>query len=696
MIKYINTLRRNLSIYSPSIHNIKSFIIFISFVLFIILINAQSRISEKNHWLENKETFYIDDIPITRSGDPGYYLGSAIDIKKDKGWNEFESKRLFPNQINNRELISTSMLSKLIAFLSKDSSIKEITNAANLLIFISAFVTPLGVLSLFMVIGRPYEGIVASLATCISFSYGMRSTVGYIDTDIFNLFLIYLLFASIYFASKKRQLLKAIIFVAIAGCIAKLFYTWYPKKELIVLSFMSLAFLTFLNFNKIRDIIILNSIYILISGLKIYLRIPFQILDSPYFEFLTKFKESSSIFNYENSFRFIGELQKPSVEAILSIEFSILISIFCVIGLLLWGVTYPKKFIGLAPLSAFIFTNEILGNRAFFFWAPFFFFGGAYLTNFILIQISNKYSPDIKKFNIFLFSTVFLLAFIIYEKKPFAPKISMTLITVDTLKAFYELGSIVEDKNNSVIATPWSYGYQAILYSDIPSLLDGGAPTSPRHYFLNRAFLAPTHEETSKILKYLAAGNVEKIDADIDTFQKLAKDIYDSEDPKVDIYLVLTNQMRLWLHEMSSIAYHDIENDRPIKIDDKMAANALALQNIICDPLDPKTLITNCYDPYMDEDKMEFNLNLGLVDGEPRLKRVVQVDNGKVTSNNEYPDSKGNLVFQIINMPDKTNLYLTHEALYKTTYYQLFHLNNNKSYDLIYDHYPFVKVYKIN
>ena len=48
-------------------------------------------------------------------------------------------------------------------------------------------------------------------------------------------------------------------------------------------------------------------------------------------------------------------------------------------------------------------------------------------------------------------------------------------------------------------------------------------------------------------------------------------------------------------------------------------------------------------------------------------------------------------------MPDKTNLYLTHEALYKTTYNQLFHLNNNtKNYDLVYDHYPYVKIYKID
>ena len=55
----------------------------------------------------------------------------------------------------------------------------------------------------------------------------------------------------------------------------------------------------------------------------------------------------------------------------------------------------------------------------------------------------------------------------------------------------------------------------------------------------------------------------------------------------------------------------------------------LQYMNIICDPLDPKTLITNCYDPYLKKD-IPVNLNLGLIDGEPRLKRVVQVDNGKI------------------------------------------------------------------
>jgi dolichyl-diphosphooligosaccharide--protein glycosyltransferase len=699
MIKYINSLRQNLAFYSPSVKGKKSSVIFFLLVLFIIFINFQSRISEKNYWLENKDTFYIDEIPITRSGDPGYYLGTAIDIKKNKGWNEFESKRVFPTKIGNKELISTPMLSKFIAFLSIDSSLKEISNAANLLILITTILTPICILILFTFIGRPYEGIVASLATGISSQYGLRSSIGYVDTDILNLAFIYLLYASIYFASMRRQLAKAILLVIIAGCIAKLFYAWYPKKELIVLSSMSLAFLTFMNFDKFRDVIILNSIYILVCGIDIFLRVPFQILSSPYFGF-QKFQENPSSFNYENGFRFIGELQKPSIQTLLNLEFNIFISIFCIIGLILWGITYPKKFIGLAPLTAFILTSEILGQRAFMYWAPFFFFGGAYLTNFILIKISDNYTLAFKQFNIFLISTVCLLAFIIYEKKPFSPKLSMTLITVDTLRAFFELGKLVkdEDRDNSVIVTPWSYGYQSILFSELPSILDGGEPTSPRHYFLNKALLSTNQEETSKILKYMAAGNVEKHANEIETFQELAKKIYETEDPNVDIYIVLTNQMRLWLQEMSSIAFYDIENDMPIEFDGNRASDAFSLQNILCDSIDPKTLITNCsWETTEDEDnQIEINLNLGLVEGEPRLKRVVQVDNGKVTLNNEYPNSNGNLVFQIINLPTKTNIYLTHEAVYKTTYNQLFHLNNNENYNLIYDQYPFVKVYKVN
>ena len=98
------------------------------------------------------------------------------------------------------------------------------------------------------------------------------------------------------------------------------------------------------------------------------------------------------------------------------------------------------------------------------------------------------------------------------------------------------------------------------------------------------------------------------------------------------------------------------------------------------------------------EKNIPVNLALGTWDGHPKLKRVIQIENGKVIINQEYENSEGDLVFQIVkNLEDNTsNLYLMHEAVFRSTYNKLFHLNESENYELVYDDYPYVKIYKIN
>jgi hypothetical protein len=50
------------------------------------------------------------------------------------------------------------------------------------------------------------------------------------------------------------------------------------------------------------------------------------------------------------------------------------------------------------------------------------------------------------------------------------------------------MNDLVKEKDESIIVAPWSYGYQSLLYNDIPILIHPGMPTSPRHYFIARAY----------------------------------------------------------------------------------------------------------------------------------------------------------------------------------------------------------------
>jgi hypothetical protein len=259
---------------------------------------------------------------------------------------------------------------------------------------------------------------------------------------------------------------------------------------------------------------------------------------------------------------------------------------------------------------------------------------------------------------------------------------------------------LILDKDNSAIAAPWTYGYQSLLYNDIPVLIHPGSPTSPRHYFISRAFTSFDLEETKKIFNYIVTGNVEKIsEKKLDDFISLSKDLYETKISEKNIYLILTQQQRKWMKSDSATAYWDIENNKPTFFDGKTAFEVFNIMEINCEDLDETTLTTKCAETEMStEMKIPVNLAFGTWNEEPILKRVVQIADGKVEINQEYNESKGQLVFQIVkNLEENTsNLYLMHEAVFKSTYNQLFHLNQSGKYELIYDDYPDVKIYKVN
>ena len=697
MFDNIKNIRKNLILKSPPINNLISILFLSSCLILACIINFQSRYIEKQVWENNKEIFFINETPITRSGDPGFFLGIAKSLKQGLDYTDFTSKRQYPN--GKDRIYGAPLLSKLISYLSKDSSIKSLTDAGNLIVFISALLTPIAIFFLFFVIGRPFEGIVSSFGSGIMTIFFYRSSYGYIDTDILNLFFYYLLFAFIILASKKQKLHLTILFSISAGIIAKLFFNWYPQKELIYMSFISLFFISLINLKNYKKLLLIIIIFIIVAGPSIFYGAFDTVLNNQY---LKLFLSSNASFDNNNLsfngiYQFIQELQKLTIFGTLEAYGALYLILFCLFGLILWGISYPLIFIGLAPLSLFFFLSILLGQRSLFYSAPFFLFGGAYFLNFLTFKILDKSKIVFKTQYIYFISTISLIFFLTYSLKPLNSSVPPTHIMNDILESFVEIKKLSNEDKDSVIATDWSYGYQAMFYSDLPTLIDGGSADSPRHYFMARAIMAPSLEETINTLKYISSGHVEKLnDKGINTFKNLAKDVYNSEKTDQDIYFVLTGIMQKFLHTYAYNAYWDIENNQPIMFDKVTADRILTMNSLSCEKLDPITLKTICFQESFEDRKEEYDLSKGLIDGEPFLKRVVQVKNNKVVIDKEYENSSGNLVFQIINRENETNIYLMHEAVYNSSYNKLLHLNINNGFEMVYNNYPYVKVYKLN
>ena len=668
-----------------------------------VLINFSARVYEKNIWETNPSFFSLDGKPIVRTGDPAFFTNIAMYHKKGIPMTEYQGKLNYPNTPPSYD---APLLSILISHLAKDSSLEEIVKAGNQLILITSIITTIGVFLFFFSFGRPYEGIVASVGTSITSTYLLRSSIGYIDTDILNLFFMYILFAAIYISSKNQPLIKNIIFIIFAGLIGKIFFLWYPKPELIILSFISLFFFTIVNTKDWKKILLNSIIYILLTNPNIYINSVTIILQNPYLSgYLSANIQTIDLvnktsLNFNSIFRFIGEQQAVPFLDLLKLNGSIFLGLLCFAGIILWGAMNPLLFIGFAPLSLFFLLSIVLGQRALFYSLPFMWFGFSYLINFIIFNFLKYKKIEINKYFIYFSTSLFLIIFIIFNSNAFNRDIQRSFISLNIYKAMTSMNDLIADKKNSVMVAPWTYGYQSLLYNDIPVLIHPGVPTSPRHYFIARAFTSFNLEETSKILNYIASGNVEKInEKKLDSFVNLSKDLYATPMTNKDIYIMLTQQQRKWINTDAATAYWDIEKNSPLYFNDTTAFDIFNIMEINCEDLDAINFTTKCAtNENSDEKTIPVDLASGKWDGEPVLKRVVQIADGVVEINQEYENSKGDLVFQIVkNLKDNTsNLYLMHEAVFRSAYNKLFHLNQIENYELVYDDYPYVKIYKVN
>lgn len=689
---------------SPNILDIK--VISSLFILLVISvsINFNSRLQEKNAWDENPSLYGVEGETIVRAGDPALFLNEAMYLKKNIPLKSLYNKLEFPRVYNDSP--KPRLLSLFISYLAKDASIQEISNAGNKLVLISIILTTLSIFFLFFSLGRPFEGIIASTGTGLSNIYFIRSGIGYFDTDILNLFFIYLLFALIYLASRKQIWIKNIIFIILAGLVGKFFFIWYSKPELIIMGFISLLFFTIYITRDVKKIFFNAIIFILLTDPKIYFN-SFSILaNNPYLSaYLYSNIElfdlvNTTTLNFNSIFEYIAETQKLPLIDLFKVENSLLIGFFCFIGLVLWGIANPIIFIGFAPLSFFFLLSIVLGQRALFYSIPFMWFGFAYFINFFTIKMISLRDLKINKNLIFILTSSCLIIFTIFATNSYTKKMTLPIFDLNTHKAMMKMKDIINDKNKSIIVADWSYGYQSLLYNDIPILIHPGMPTSPRHYFISRAFTALNLEETSRILNYVANGNIEKInEKKLDSFVSLSKDLYNSDKSENDIYIMLTQQHRQWMNITGSVAYWDIENNSPHDFEGKNAIEFYHILEISCDDLDLKTFTTKCTDSEISQEKnIPVNLALGTWDESPDLKRVVQIADGKIEINQEYQNSEGNIVFQIVKnlKEDTSNLYIMHDAVFESSYNKLFHLNESEDYELVYDDYPHVKIYKVN
>jgi len=223
------------------------------------------------------------------------------------------------------------------------------------------------------------------------------------------------------------------------------------------------------------------------------------------------------------------------------------------------------------------------------------------------------------------------------------------------------------DPDTALLASWWDYGYASLLLNRVPTLVDGGSQTSPKTYFLARALLAPSQQQTATILRDLTPKNT--------VTQR-------------DIYLVLTDQMMGWMPTISQIAHWDTTTGRPTTVAGNAHGTRLAYARQTCTPIPTMNSIL-CNDQHL-------NLDTGTRHNRTPLAGYTIATGGHSAYQQRF-DTAAYDWMQWHQLADGLVGFEIHKSLYESSYHQLFTLGNVAAgpFEMVFDDFPHMRVFRL-
>ena len=653
-----------------------SLLVIILFAVVATACNSLVRQGQYESWLTKPASTTLNDTVLFSTTDAAYFLKAAEVIKSGETFNEHIKLRHFPNATRHikekpytRGLRDFPLLSVVIAAISPDKSTSNLAAVAHRLILA------------FGATGYWLEACVAAIGGGLSSSYLVRSSAGRIDTDQLNLAFIYLLLGMCVLAARMKYWRHHLVLCIAIGFVSYVFMWWYDRAQLVWLPVISLIWMTALFHRNPFLALAGGALVIIVSGAAI-----FDPFNSAYLQdTITSFG-----FVFPNTYSTITEISSITVTQMFSqMTGSVGMGLLCILGLGIWTIRHPVFGLAFAPIIFFGFLNFVIGNRAIFYSAPAFWFGGAVLITTLCRFIAYKITGEIwqkniqKRASIFATTIAGLMAWVA-SPTDYVPR---STFPPSVIAGFEELGRGSKEKK-AVIATWWDYGYVATLFSGLPTLHDGGSQTSPVTYFFAHSMLESQQPTSVGVLKSLVTGGMAELSRYQTVEQLKFKFDNASSEHSANLYLALTSQMVDWMGSISKIGNWDIEKGEPIYLSKNTDGAQVQYRPLNCK--------FNNYPGLLSCQGVKVDLQRGYLNGKPLLAGWTHTKDGSILRSHNFNHNADHAI-QIVQNSGRLTVYLLHQQLYESTFNKLFFqgLIEHPSITLHYDDYPNTRIYRI-
>ena len=425
-------------------------------IMVAALANYSIRDQQYRVWQSFPEITQMDDMPLFSKADAPYFLYHAETLRQ-----KTDQAGQPPTMAQHREL---PLLSVLLAYMATDSSKAALVRAGHWLNPVLAFLTAVMIALTFGVVGYWFEGAVAALGGGLSFAYLSRSSAGRIDTDQLNLGFFYLMFACAYWVGTVRGRWAMISAAVVMGAVAHLFYWWYPKPELIVMPLVGLIILQLFLYCDVLGAIVAAGLVVLLSDMAMP-----TTFDSGYIRSFN----SLGGFKFPNFLDMISEVQTAKLGEILpAITGTNTVGFVCLLGLAMVSIRHPVVALAYAPLAGFALLNAFIGNRALFYSAPAFWFGGAYLCILAARYVWHSVTVSAQVGRPLYPAVMMLFALLVTAYASSAHRhIPKPSFSVPVVRGFAHLRDLPA---NAMVASWWDYGHLSQFMNRRKVLHGGG------------------------------------------------------------------------------------------------------------------------------------------------------------------------------------------------------------------------------
>lgn len=659
-------------------------LIIVSIAIFIVVaISISSKLYQLNFWNENKQVFYVDDIPMMTTLDAYKFTRHADEYRKGiYDTSIMDTKIFYPEGAHFPNPVP--LISVVIEKVSTLFDINLHKAAIYTIPFMfGLFVIPLGIY--FYLLGYPALGVFGGLIGMFAPMYAGRTSLGRIDADSMIVFFMVLASLFVYLASTVRddKKWKLYLYSSLAGLTIGVFFYWYHHGVFNIVYFALLIFMLAISKFKVKDIIVASVLYIIFTN-PFYLKDTVVQMIQSIQVYLFPVKSSSFDNFFPNVYSTIGEAKRSATigESLGYLVPNIYIAGLGLISVGVFAIRNFKKCIPLAPLFALGLMTFVSSNRFSMFLGPAVGVGIGYIFHVIISNINFKFKYEeylkigLSTVLAFVVFGIFLLA----GYSNFSYRTGPSIVT-PIYDVFVEMDETLP--KNSNVLTWWDYGLALIDAGDFNAFHTGMTQASPKTYLIAKG-LTSSQQDLYNFTSYLDKHGITELNDFIEdnyTLEMVLDNISSFNEGPVDnkTYVLYTNDMISKYGAISYLAFWDPK---------KGVSDPRGFDQLNCTSMNDNILTCNGF---------TININTGIINNRATLLNTYFTKAGNIINKIDYQFSNGYTL--IINRTDRgiDAVYLIAERDIESSFIDLFFLNqpDTELYELVIDKYPFARLYRL-